>query len=253
MKPIAENFEQLFANVQSRLEPAGFEAHPFKISWYNERVDKPFHLDYDPETVALIVLSAPKMFESTFLPFIHDHNCISNGSTLRDPLDVCMRSYFNELIKAENIDADLFYDFDMTVHRRPMVLMQTAGHVAGAAYYYLNTISKSALGVSIHPRYGGWFGFRTVIILKSITCPLERREPIDLLPEKENQLKLLNSFMYSWQSYEYRDCVKVVEKYSDRAMKYFATKPGERYDLVRQFINGGEDIQEVQLDLSTKG
>jgi len=137
----------------------------------------------------------------------------------------------------------------MTVHRRPKVLMQTAGHISGAAYFYRNTISKSALGVSIHPRYGGWFGFRTVIILKSVTCPLERREPIDLLPEKEDQLKLLNSFMFSWQSYAYRDCVEVVEKYSDRAIKYFATKPGERLDLLRQFIDEDDKTATTEQDV----
>lgn len=65
---------------------------------------------------------------------------------------------------------------------------------------------------------------------------LTRREPINLLPDEEDQVKLLNSFMYSWQSYAYRDCVPVVEKYSERAIKYFSTKPAERMQLLSEFI-----------------
>lgn len=40
----------------------------------------------------------------------------------------------------------------MTVHRRPKILSQTAGHVAGAAYYYRNVVNKSMFGVSVHPK-----------------------------------------------------------------------------------------------------
>lgn len=33
-------------------------------------------------------------------------------------------------------EAETIHDFEMHPNRRPKVLVQTAGHVAGAAYYY---------------------------------------------------------------------------------------------------------------------
>ena len=34
------------------------------------------------------------------------------------------------------MDVESYHDFDLTHTRRPKVLVQTAGHVAGAVYYY---------------------------------------------------------------------------------------------------------------------
>ena len=33
-------------------------------------------------------------------------------------------------------EVETLHDFEMTATRRPKILVQTAGHVAGAAYYY---------------------------------------------------------------------------------------------------------------------
>ena len=33
-------------------------------------------------------------------------------------------------------EVETLHDFELTVTKRPKVLVQTAGHVAGAAYYY---------------------------------------------------------------------------------------------------------------------
>lgn len=33
-------------------------------------------------------------------------------------------------------ELEIIHDFDLTHSRRPRVLVQTAGHVSGAAYYY---------------------------------------------------------------------------------------------------------------------
>ena len=40
------------------------------------------------------------------------------------------------LQKFSEIDVEAIHDFELLPSRRPKVLVQTAGHVAGAAYYY---------------------------------------------------------------------------------------------------------------------
>ena len=53
-------------------EDRGFEAHPFKIGWYNESVGEKFELPYSCDTLAFVIISQPSMFENTFLPFVEE-------------------------------------------------------------------------------------------------------------------------------------------------------------------------------------
>lgn len=108
-----------------------------QIAWYNELVDEPFRLKYEKDTLAVLVLSLPQMFEQTFIPFIqHEMNgrrdsegnmmipetsdaasklALKRGddtriakSFLRDPLDECMKQYFDHLIRVCIIISSLF-------------------------------------------------------------------------------------------------------------------------------------------------
>ena len=63
-------FGAMSAAVASRLDPLGFDSHPFLIGWYNERVGPKFRLPYTDDTPAVVVLSRPDMFERTFVPFL---------------------------------------------------------------------------------------------------------------------------------------------------------------------------------------
>lgn len=63
-------FGAMSAAVASRLDPLGFDSHPFLIGWYNERVGPKFRLPYTDDTPAVVVLSRPDMFEKTFVPFL---------------------------------------------------------------------------------------------------------------------------------------------------------------------------------------
>lgn len=161
------------------------------------------------------------------------------------------------------------------------------GHVSGAAFYYrkgeimkdqkhLNRLSqdgkkgerddaaagetladgdvvtsesKSLLsGVSIHPKFGGWFAFRAVLIFPSIRVPeLKRREPPDLIPSQAKREQLLYSFFHSWESGEYRNIIPPITKYSDRQKKYFETKPSDRISLLISFVR--EDFSSRQFIL----
>ena len=61
----------LAAEVEGELlAGCGLEIHPFLTGWYDELVGEKFHLDRPPDTLALLVISQPAMFERTFLPYL---------------------------------------------------------------------------------------------------------------------------------------------------------------------------------------
>ena len=59
--------------LRQATENLGFEAHPFKIGWYNESVGEKFTLPYTDDTLAFVIVSQPSMFEKAFLPFIAEN------------------------------------------------------------------------------------------------------------------------------------------------------------------------------------
>ena len=65
-----EELASLAADLKSLNESRGFEAHPFKIGWYNQSVAEKFELPHSSETLAFVIISQPSMFEKTFLPFV---------------------------------------------------------------------------------------------------------------------------------------------------------------------------------------
>jgi len=123
--------------------------------------------------------------------------------------------------------------------------VQTAGHVSGAVRFFQQQPSSTGGGdcaklfpVCLHPRFGGWFALRGVIILPGAEAPdLERLEPPefpDLLLEEgggvENLLELYN---HHWRDWRWRDVVPVEERYSDLQKRYFETRPGDRLELIK--------------------
>lgn len=235
-----EELEKITRKLTNRFSPLGFEFHPFKIAWYNQKVLKAFHLKYCDDAVGYVILSTPSMFEKAFKPFLKHH---FNESETRDPLDQCMSFHFTQMKQdfPEN-DVISYQDFEMTPTRRPKILMQTAGHVAGAAYFYQradiinnpwNNKSEKINGVSLHPKYGGWFGFRGVLIFRDVKCPsVEPRFPVDVLPGDEQRIDLLEKFNFHWQDWRYRDVIPVEERYSEEQKSFFATRPAERIALI---------------------
>ena len=63
-----------------------------QIGWYNDQVGDPFRFDLNYDTLAMIVISTPSMFEKTFLPFLKSNNCCE-----RDPIDECTRRQLDSL------------------------------------------------------------------------------------------------------------------------------------------------------------
>jgi methylmalonic aciduria homocystinuria type C protein len=86
------------------------------------------------------------------------------------------------------------------------------------------------MGVCLHPKYGGWFALRSVLIFKTLKYPsLPRVMPVDLLNGDESLIiDVLQRFNYSWQDSTYRSVVPAIETYSSLQQSYFLTKPKDR-------------------------
>lgn len=184
------------------------------------------------------------MYDKAFKPFICRQQCEGD---IRDPIDQCVAHHF-KLVKENfpDIEIEAIHDFELNHKRRPKILVQTAGHVAGAAYYYRRKDvipdhwgeKQKIFGVSVHPKYGGWFALRGVLIFKAVTCPeLVQISPPDVIPDRDTRIELLERFNKHWQDWSFRDIIPVTDKYSEEQKQYFATKPGERLAFVQTIRN----------------
>ncbi|XP_035699207.1 cyanocobalamin reductase / alkylcobalamin dealkylase-like [Branchiostoma floridae] len=227
----------IWEQVEGYIRPLGLESYPFKIQWYNDKVKDPFPLPYPGDTLAVVILSTPNMFEKAFKPFVAKKDCY-----VRDPIDECLLSHMQN-IKAifPDEDIDCMQDFELHPNHRPKVLVQTAAHVAGAARYYQRMDvkedpwgkDKNIYGVSVHPKYGGWFAIRAVLVFKNILVPeMEYKEPPDCVPTDELRIDLLNKYNFHWKDWSFRDVIPVEDKYSEEQKVYFDTPPADRKALL---------------------
>ena len=238
--------QSLIEDLNKRYHTFGFELYPFLVSWYNSRVAPVFTLPYKPDTLAILVISTPSMFEQTFIPFLEKK---VDPSNTRDPLDQAIDNHFHNIdtiLPGEISRIKIMYDFELQPNRAPKVLMQTAGHISGATYYYQRSDvpadtwgeKENIYGVSMHPSYGGWFAFRAVVIIENAIAPdLLPREPVDCVSSSEKRIELLNRFNKNWQDWTYRDMVQSLEKYSENQKLYFGTHPSERGKIVKKILS----------------
>ena len=71
------------------------------MEWYNNVVEEKFHLPYDPDTVAFVVLSTPDMFDLAFKQFL----CSGLYTQSKDAIDECVKYY---LSKVQEVRYDQF-------------------------------------------------------------------------------------------------------------------------------------------------
>lgn len=237
--------EAVLEELETALEGTGLECRPFKIGWYNALVAAAFRFPYPEDALAVVVLSSPSMFEKVFLPFLATR--YQPGLTT-DPIDQCAREQLDRL-------AALFPQYavqriqDNEMHpasHRPKVLVQTAGHVAGATYLYQKSDvspdawaeEKKIFPVSMHPKYGGWFAFRGVLLFKDLLAPgLVQQAPVDCVPSRERRIELLEKYNFHWQdwgpgSFRHVSECEIEETYSQKQQTYFTTEPAQRFDLI---------------------
>jgi len=240
---------KIATKVDSYLKQYGYDAAPFLPVWYN-KLSSVVKLNYPDNTVCVVVLSNRDMFEKT-LP-AH----LASTTSSEDPIDSCTKYFMQrarELFPDEEVD--IIYDYDLQPNSPlPLVNMQTVGHSAGLAYYYRpeevtepSWGDRKMFGCSISPKYGGWFGFRAVLVFKNVQdAEIQYLSPHDSLPSQEEKAKVLELFNNEWKDPAWRDVVLTDEmRYSDEQLDYFNKLPAERGAIVeemrRRYIEQRED------------
>ncbi|XP_006899053.1 PREDICTED: methylmalonic aciduria and homocystinuria type C protein [Elephantulus edwardii] len=228
---------ELKLKIEDILCPFGFEVYPFQVAWYNALLPPAFHLPLPGSTLAFLVLSTPAMFDRALKPFLQSCHL----QPLTDPVDQCVAYHLGRVRESfPELRMQVIADYEVHPNRRPKILAQTAAHVAGAAYYYQRQDveadpwgTQHISGVCIHPRFGGWFAIRGVLLLPGIEVPdLLPTKPLDCVPTRAERITLLEGFNFHWQDWTYRDAVTPQERYSEEQKAYFSTPPAQRWALL---------------------
>ena len=170
----------------------------YQIRWYNEmrKMTSPDNTQLiqsdNLDAVGVIYISNAKFFSKVVQSF--DASSPSSNF-VTDVVDSVMKSFLGELdrdLKPEGFNTD----------RPPYIHVQTVGHVAGIAEYVSpetepndelvsqvsagrdadlwGSLQNKILGVSIHPKYGGWFAYRILVVLHGAIWPQEIPQPTAL-------------------------------------------------------------------------
>ncbi|XP_023650301.2 cyanocobalamin reductase / alkylcobalamin dealkylase [Paramormyrops kingsleyae] len=234
--------DEVEKKLHDSLTPLGFEVYPFKIGWYNALLSASLHLPYSDDTLAVVVLSTPDMFDQAFKPFLKR----DAYKGVRDPIDQCVAHCISSCVLQcfADLPVDIHYDYEMLPSRKPRFLAQTTVHVAGAAYYYRRSDvtadpwgDRKIFGVCIHPRLGGWFAVRALLVFPGLEVgvELQQRPPPDCVPSQESRVELLERFNFHWRDWSYRDIIPADQSYSEEQQMYFSTPPGQREVLLREW------------------
>ena len=118
--------------------------------------------------------------------------------------------------------------------------------MAGAVRYYKRSDvindpwekQKKIFPVCIHPKYGGWFALRGVMIFTTRQVPdLKQKDPPDVLKEEKDIIAFLDKFNNNWKDWTFRDVILVEDSYSEEQKLYFETEPKDRKSLVNSWLN----------------
>ncbi|XP_054459291.1 cyanocobalamin reductase / alkylcobalamin dealkylase [Anoplopoma fimbria] len=240
MAASTSNVQSVTGLLKDSLSELGFEIYPLKVGWYNSVLPPTLRLAHHDDTLAVLVLSTPAMFEQAFLPFMEARGC----QGLSDPIDQCVKQCVSSAVSKcfPGQEVDVRYDYEMLPSRKPKFLAQTAAHVSGAAFYFQQSdvsdqpwAEKKMFGVCVHPRFGGWFAIRALLVFGGVTVGSEMEQPVppDCLPSREDRIKLLEAFNFHWQDWTYRDIVPPVQIYSQKQKDYFSTPPAQRFALLK--------------------
>uniref|UniRef100_A0A8D3DLY2 Cyanocobalamin reductase / alkylcobalamin dealkylase n=1 Tax=Scophthalmus maximus TaxID=52904 RepID=A0A8D3DLY2_SCOMX len=262
MAAATQSVESVTGLLEECLSKQGFEVHPLKVGWYNSLLPATLRLSCPDDSLALVVLSTPAMFEQAFLPFMEERGC----RAVTDPIDQCVKHCVTSAVSQcfPGQEVDLRFDYELLPSRKPKFLAQTAAHVSGAAFYYQQSdvtdqpwAERKMFGVCVHPRFGGWFAIRALLVFGDVTLGSQMVQPIppDCVPTRESRIQLLEAFNFHWQDWSYRDVVRPVQTYSQKQRDYFSTPPSQRFDLLRTwgFLPREDHQPETSSDTQNQG
>merc|ERR1719259_678815 len=90
--------------------------------------------------------------------------------------------------------------------------------------------------VCLHPRWGGWFALRGVL-LPRVACPALPRPPARrILGSPEEVAALLAAYNSDWRRGAWRDACRPEQRYSQAQRDYFATPPGHRLARLTEIL-----------------
>lgn len=232
--------QDLVVESNKYLKKLGLFLKPFVLSQYNDAVSKEYQLSIGKaplhkNTVCLIVASNAKFCGKIMQKFSENIPSDLEREFIENPVHCITKYYLKHFVIAKlyekfGSDIEILHDFDM-INNRPRILVQTAGHVSGMAYFYHPEkfrFSDLKYGCSLHPIYGGWFGFRGAIILKNYYCDsFNSVEPVDVFGGLHDDvryfLELFNAFDSKW-----RDVVPSLLRYDQEQIDFFNTPPSQR-------------------------
>lgn len=142
----------------------------------------------------------------------------------------------------------------------PYTHVQTIGHIAGLDQYVpggslspdtedllshrdpllWGSISDTILGVSIHPKYGGWYAYRMLIVFTNVTWDgrVPRPEPLSFLSreEMESVIREYNSCpdMGRWR--DYNDKRFKLQRYDVAQFLYFHERSSEKRRRILELL-----------------
>ena len=58
-----------------------------------------FKFDLPEDTLAMVVISTPSMFEKSFLPFLKSNSDFGDHAACRDPIDECVKQAISSCIQ----------------------------------------------------------------------------------------------------------------------------------------------------------
>jgi len=100
---------------------------------------------------------------------------------------------------------------------------------------------QKMFGVSIHPRYGGWFALRGVILFRDVlAAELQQKSPPDVVPTDCLRIELLERFNYHWKDWSFRDIVPAASTYCQELRDYLSAPPNERHKIVTKIRESAE-------------
>lgn len=218
------------------------------------------------DTVAYIVTSGPAMWEA-FEEFWESAR--DDELPRSDPVDSFANRCIAKSVEAleaaaagrwPGLEARVLSEGWNYAKSQAVVLVQTAGHVAGVArFYQVKDVEDRGLlekwqderrrkgepdglfPVAVHPRWGGWFAYRAVIVIDGLTCPsLPRVEPPDVLPTDSARSAALIKFSEGWSDRELPLDPPAEATYSANARLYFGlTVPRKEKTALLERIRAG--------------
>ncbi|KJH49183.1 hypothetical protein DICVIV_04684 [Dictyocaulus viviparus] len=245
-----------FVSPLPRINPPPVNKVPLQIGDYNDAVDKNFKLPYENDVTGVLVLSTPDMFDISFqgwvlMKYEEFGSFEALSENVSSPIEEFLRSRMTPLCEKLNelgIEYELVYDHSLSPNRKPRILMQTCGHVAGAAYYYqpshvssedwspLSSGNKKLMGLSLHPVYGGHFAFRSAFIFPQIhLVDFYAPKPLSILHSQAEIRDALESFNYNWKESHFRDFGAPIKRYSATQMEYFGKPVADRWSVLKKW------------------